>query len=91
LGGSGLVAIALLVLAYAAVSRRLLGSVITPAMVFVAGGIVARYAAWFTAHPRDAVPAFEAVPTPHQRPHRLAAGKPHADRKAEDASMPPGG
>jgi len=38
-GGSGLVAIALLVLAYAAVSRRL--SVITPAMVFVAGGIVA--------------------------------------------------
>ena len=41
MGGSGLVAIALLVLAYAAVSRRLLGSVITPAMVFVAGGIVA--------------------------------------------------
>src|SRR4051794_16351950 len=41
LGGSGLVAIALLVLAYAAVSRRLLGSVITPAMVFVVGGIVA--------------------------------------------------
>jgi NhaP-type Na+/H+ or K+/H+ antiporter len=41
LGGSGLVAIALLVLAYAAVSRRLLGSVITPARVFVAGGILA--------------------------------------------------
>lgn len=41
MGGSGLVAIALLVLAYAAVSRRLLGSVITPALVFVAGGIVA--------------------------------------------------
>src|SRR4051812_49371342 len=41
LGGSGLVAIALLVLAYAAVSRRLLGSVITPATVFVVGGIVA--------------------------------------------------
>jgi NhaP-type Na+/H+ or K+/H+ antiporter len=41
LGGPGLVAIALLVLAYAAVSRRLLGSVITPAMVFVVGGIVA--------------------------------------------------
>ena len=40
MGGSGLVAIALLVLAYAAVSRRLLGSVITPAMVFVAGGIL---------------------------------------------------
>lgn len=41
MGGSGLVAIALLVLAYAAVSRRLLGTVVTPAMVFVAGGIVA--------------------------------------------------
>ena len=41
MSGSGLVAIAVLVLAYAAVSRRLLGSVITPAMVFVAGGIVA--------------------------------------------------
>jgi len=41
LGGSGLVAIALLVLAYAAFSRRLLQSVITAAMVFVAGGIVA--------------------------------------------------
>jgi sodium/hydrogen antiporter len=40
LGGSGLVAIALLVLSYAAVSRRLLGSVISAAMVFVAGGIV---------------------------------------------------
>ena len=41
MGGSGLVAIALLVLVYAAVSRRLLVSVITPAMVFVAGGILA--------------------------------------------------
>ena len=41
MGGSGLVAIALLVLAYAAVSRPLLGSVITPAMVFVVGGTVA--------------------------------------------------
>ena len=41
MGGSGLVAIALLVLGYAAVSGRLSGSVITPAMVFVAGGIVA--------------------------------------------------
>jgi sodium/hydrogen antiporter len=40
LGASGLVAIALLILLYAAVSRRLLGSVITPAMVFVAGGIL---------------------------------------------------
>ena len=41
MGGSGLVAIALVVLAYAAVSRRLSGSVITTAMVFVAGGILA--------------------------------------------------
>ena len=40
MGGSGLVAIALLVLAYAAVSRRLSGSVITAAMVFVAGGML---------------------------------------------------
>jgi NhaP-type Na+/H+ or K+/H+ antiporter len=39
--GSGLVAIALLVLAYAAFSRRLSGTVITAAMVFVAGGILA--------------------------------------------------
>ena len=41
MGGSGLVALALLVLAYAAFSRRLSGSVITAAMVFVAGGILA--------------------------------------------------
>jgi NhaP-type Na+/H+ or K+/H+ antiporter len=41
LGGSGLVAIALLVLGYAAVSGRLSGSAITPAMVFVAGGVLA--------------------------------------------------
>ena len=40
MGGSGLVAIALLVLAYAAVSRRLAGSVITSAIVFVAGGML---------------------------------------------------
>ena len=41
MSGSGLVAIALLVLAYAAISRRLSGTVITAAMVFVAGGILA--------------------------------------------------
>ena len=41
MGPSGLVVIALLVLAYAAVSRRLSGSAITTAMVFVAGGILA--------------------------------------------------
>jgi len=40
LGPSGLVGIVLLVLAYAAVSRRLSGSVITSAMVFTAGGIL---------------------------------------------------
>ena len=41
MGGSGLVAIALLVLAYAAFSRRLSGTMITTAMVFVAGGMLA--------------------------------------------------
>src|SRR5213592_2569702 len=45
-----------------------------------------RYVAWFASHPRDAVPAFEAVSTPHQRPHRLAAGKRHAHREIEDTS-----
>ena len=40
MGGSGLVAIALLVLAYAAVSRRLAGTAITSAIVFVAGGML---------------------------------------------------
>ena len=40
MGGSGLVAIALLVLAYAAFSRRLSVSVVTAAMVFVAGGML---------------------------------------------------
>ena len=40
MGDSGLVAIALLVLVYAAFSRRLTGSVITPAIVFVAGGML---------------------------------------------------
>ena len=40
MSGSGLVAIALLVLAYAAFSRRLAGTVVTAAMVFVAGGIL---------------------------------------------------
>ena len=40
MGDSGLVAIAVLVLGYAAISRRLTGSVITPAIVFVAGGLL---------------------------------------------------
>ena len=41
MGGSGSRRDRVLVLAYAAVSRRLLGAAITPAIVFVAGGIVA--------------------------------------------------
>lgn len=40
MGSSGLVAVALLVLVYAAVSRRLSGSLVGPAMVFVAGGLL---------------------------------------------------
>ena len=40
MGGSGLVAISLLLLLYAGASRRLSGSVISAAMVFVAGGIL---------------------------------------------------
>jgi hypothetical protein len=46
-----------------------------------------RYAAWFAAHPRDAVPAFEAVPAPQQRPHRWAAGRRPSDREVEDPSV----
>ena len=44
MGASGLVAIALIVLAYAPVSRMLSGSATTAAMVFVAGGILASVA-----------------------------------------------
>ena len=40
MGSSGLVAISLLLLVYAGASRRLSGSVISAAMVFVAGGIL---------------------------------------------------
>jgi NhaP-type Na+/H+ or K+/H+ antiporter len=36
--------------------------------------LTARYAGWFSAHPRDAAPRFESVPAPEQRPHRGAAG-----------------
>jgi NhaP-type Na+/H+ or K+/H+ antiporter len=50
-----------------------------------------RYAAWFTAHPRHAVPAFEAVPAPQQRPHRWASGLRHAQREIEHASTDPAG
>jgi hypothetical protein len=45
-----------------------------------------RYAAWFAAHPRHSVPAFEDVPAPQQRPHRWAAGLWHTDREVEEVS-----
>jgi sodium/hydrogen antiporter len=45
-----------------------------------------RYAAWFAAHPRDAVPAFESASGPPQRPHRLAAGLRNTNRDLEDIS-----
>jgi NhaP-type Na+/H+ or K+/H+ antiporter len=51
-----------------------------------AAPLARRYAAWFAAHPRDAVPAFEAVPIRHQRPHRWSAGLRHTDREVKDAS-----
>jgi NhaP-type Na+/H+ or K+/H+ antiporter len=41
--------------------------------------LAARYAAWFAAHPRHAVPAFEAVPARHQRPHRWAGRTTHRE------------
>ena len=41
MGASGIVAVAVLILGYAAVSGRLAGSIVTPAMVFVGGGILA--------------------------------------------------
>ncbi len=46
--------------------------------------LAGRYAAWFTAHPRDAAPKFESAPAPEQRPHRWAAGlwDKHRDVKA---------
>ena len=46
-----------------------------------------RYASWFAAHPRTAVPAFESVPAQHQRPHRLAAGR-TTHRKIEEDTTP---
>ena len=45
-----------------------------------------RYAAWFTAHPRDAAPTFESAPAPDQRPHRWAAGLWHRRRDATETS-----
>ena len=51
-----------------------------------AAPLAGRYAAWFSAHPRDAAPAFESAPAPEQRPHRWAAGLWHRRRDAGDAS-----
>jgi NhaP-type Na+/H+ or K+/H+ antiporter len=48
--------------------------------------LTARYAAWFAAHPRDAVPPFESAPAPEQRPHRWAAGLRQKDQELDDAS-----
>ena len=45
-----------------------------------------RYAAWFTAHPRDTAPAFESAPAPEQRPHRWAAGLRDKHRDAGKAA-----
>jgi NhaP-type Na+/H+ or K+/H+ antiporter len=49
--------------------------------------LAGRYAAWFAAHPRDAVPRFESAPAPEQRPHRWSAGLRHEHRDVE-ASAP---
>ena len=48
--------------------------------------LAGRYAAWFAAHPRHAVPAFESAPAPEQRPHRWAAGLSRKHRDAEAAA-----
>jgi sodium/hydrogen antiporter len=46
--------------------------------------LAGRYAAWFAAHPREAVPAFESAPAPDQRPHGWAPGL--QGRRVDDAS-----
>ena len=51
-----------------------------------AAPLAGRYATWFAAHPRDAVPAFESVPAPHQRLHRWTAGLRHLRQEIEEAS-----
>ncbi len=48
--------------------------------------LAGRYAAWFAAHPRDAMPAFESAPAPEQRPHRWAAGLRDKHRDVEETS-----
>ena len=57
---------------------------------FTATPLADRYAAWFTAHPRDAAPTFESEPVPEQRPHRWAAGLWHRRRDLEGAPSAPG-
>jgi NhaP-type Na+/H+ or K+/H+ antiporter len=48
-----------------------------------------RYATWFAAHPRRRPPpAFESIPTPHQRLHPWSAELRHVQRDAAD--VPPG-
>ncbi len=48
-----------------------------------AAPLAGRYAAWFAAHPRDAVPPFESAPAPEHRPRRWAAGLRHEHRDVE--------
>jgi sodium/hydrogen antiporter len=45
-----------------------------------AAPLAGRYAAWFAAHPRNAVPSFESAPAPEHRPHHWAAGLRHEHR-----------
>jgi len=52
-----------------------------------AAPLAGRYAAWFTAHPRD-VPPFESAPASEQRPHRWASGLLHEHRDAEASTSP---
>ena len=51
--------------------------------------LAARYAAWFAAHPRDAMPGFESAPAPVQRPHGWTAGLLHRHQDVDDASTEP--
>ena len=51
--------------------------------------LAARYAAWFAAHPRDAMPSFESAPAPVQRPHGWTAGLLHRHQDVDDAPTEP--
>ena len=51
--------------------------------------LAARYAGWFAAHPRDARPSFESVPTPVQRPQGWTAGLLHVHQDVDDAATEP--